>query len=144
MANINLVKATAYINATIITMDADRRVIPEGGIVVLDNRITFVGDAKEIQSFISFIDHKSSSTTAIIDLDGAIILPGLINTHAHLTQSLLRGLAEDLPLHNWLCDAIWPLEASYQADEGYVAARLTIGMSFRMPLNVSDIPSSPP
>jgi cytosine/adenosine deaminase-related metal-dependent hydrolase len=39
---------------------------------------------------------------------------------------LLRGLAEDLPLHNWLCDAIWPLEAAYAQNDGYDAARLTI------------------
>jgi hypothetical protein len=54
------------------------------------------------------------------------VIPGLINTHAHLAQSLLRGLAEDLDLHSWLCDAIWPLEACYEGEDGYVAARLTI------------------
>jgi cytosine/adenosine deaminase-related metal-dependent hydrolase len=43
-----------------------------------------------------------------------------------LAQSLLRGLAEDLPFALWLYDAIWPLEAKYAAEDGYVAARLTI------------------
>ncbi|ETS80954.1 hypothetical protein PFICI_08483 [Pestalotiopsis fici W106-1] len=65
-----------------------------------------------------------------MSLPGRIIIPGLINTHAHLAQSLLRGLAEDLPLHSWLCDRIWPLEAAYggQGDtaDGYIAARTTI------------------
>src|ERR1700760_3792461 len=66
------------------------------------------------------------SNISLVDLEGNIIIPGLINTHAHLAQSLLRGLAEDLPLHLWLCDAIWPLEANYGLSDGYVAARLTI------------------
>ncbi|KAJ8613216.1 hypothetical protein MRB53_037082 [Persea americana] len=60
------------------------------------------------------------------DLQGKIVIPGLVNTHAHLVQSLLRGLAEAVPLHTWLCDSIWPLEASYSENDGRVAAQLTI------------------
>lgn len=44
----------------------------------------------------------------------------------HLAQSLLRGLAEGLDLHEWLCSAIWPLEAAFQGADGYIAAKLTI------------------
>ncbi|KAF2622084.1 hypothetical protein BU25DRAFT_481170 [Macroventuria anomochaeta] len=47
-------------------------------------------------------------------------------THAHLAQSLLRDLAKDLPLHSWLCDAIWPLKANYAEEDGYTAAMLTV------------------
>ncbi|KAL4862691.1 hypothetical protein BDV12DRAFT_190246 [Aspergillus spectabilis] len=67
-----------------------------------------------------------ATDTETIICTGQIIIPGLINIHAHLVQSLLRGLAKDLPLHNWLCDAIWPLESSYEGRDGYHAARLTI------------------
>lgn len=66
------------------------------------------------------------TNTERICLHGRIIIPGLVNTHSHLAQSLLRGLAEDLPLKSWLCDAIWKLEANYEGDDGYIAAKLTI------------------
>ena len=74
-------------------------------------------------------DLASSDPTShinLIDLKGNIVIPSLIDTHSRLAQSLLRGLVEDLPLRSWLCDAVWPLEASYAGDDGYVAAMLTI------------------
>jgi cytosine/adenosine deaminase-related metal-dependent hydrolase len=112
--------STLYTNATIITINAAREVILDGGVLVTGSRIVGVGKT------LSFSPSSLPLNTKIVSLKGRILLPGLINTHSHLAQSLLRGLAEDLPLHSWLCDAIWPLEASYDADDGYVAARLTI------------------
>lgn len=118
---------TLYINATIITVNENREIILGGAIAVEDNRILNVLGSSTVQKFLELhatlpdsLNHK------IVDLKGKIVLPGLINTHSHLAQSLLRGLAEEKPLHSWLCDAIWPLEANYQKDDGYVAARLTI------------------
>lgn len=113
-------KSTLYTHATILTLNSNRDVILDGYLLITGSRIASIG--------------KTSSSTTLtlppntntISLAGHIVLPGLINTHSHLAQSLLRGLAEDLPLHSWLCDAIWPLEASYDNDDGYVAARLTI------------------
>lgn len=113
-------KSTLYTNATILTLNPDREVILDGYILVIDNLISAIGSTNSLDSF------SLPLNTTTISLSGRIILPGLINTHAHLAQSLLRGLAEDLPLHSWLCDAIWPLEACYDADDGYIAARLTI------------------
>ncbi|KAL3427920.1 hypothetical protein PVAG01_01429 [Phlyctema vagabunda] len=109
---------TVYNNCTIITINTSRDVILNGCIAVSGSRIVSIGRSSTI-----IPQHASAK---IIDLQGKIVIPGLVNTHAHLAQSLLRGLAEDLPLHSWLCDAIWPLEANYAADDGYVAARLTI------------------
>ena len=48
----------------------------------------------------------------IIDAEGKILLPGLINTHTHLSMTLFRGLADDLSLDSWLNDHIWPMEAN--------------------------------
>ena len=45
---------------------------------------------------------------------------------SHVSQSLMKGLGEDIDLHTWACDTIWPLEASYQDKDGYVAARLAL------------------
>lgn len=103
--------------ATIITVNQRREIIHEGYIRVDVDRITAIGKGKYSQEL--------PTDTHEIDCRGKIIIPGLINTHAHLVQSLLRGLAEDLPLHNWLCDAVWPLEAVFAEDDGYHAARLT-------------------
>lgn len=113
-------KTTLYTNATILTINPNREVILDGYLLITDNLIAAIGPTSSLN--ISSLPPD----TRTISLEGRIVLPGLINTHAHLAQSLLRGLAEDLPLHSWLCDAIWPLEACYDADDGYIAARLTI------------------
>jgi 5-methylthioadenosine/S-adenosylhomocysteine deaminase len=48
----------------------------------------------------------------IIDAKKCLVMPGLVNNHSHIAMTLLRGLAEDLPILNWLRDKIWPLEAN--------------------------------
>ncbi|KAH6683971.1 5-methylthioadenosine/S-adenosylhomocysteine deaminase n1 [Halenospora varia] len=112
-------KSTLYAHATIITINPSRDIILDGALLVTGSRISAIGKTSQLSQHLP-------KDTQIISLKNRILLPGLINTHSHLAQSLLRGLAEDLPLHSWLCDAIWPLEANYDADDGYVAARLTI------------------
>ncbi|KAF3040059.1 hypothetical protein E8E12_003086 [Didymella heteroderae] len=107
------------IHATIITVNKDRKIILDGALLLRSNRIAAIDKTN-----ILILDVDDS--TKIIDCTNKIIIPGLVNTHAHLAQSLLRGLAEDLPLHNWLCDAIWPLEANFAEEDGYTASVLTI------------------
>src|SRR5579872_987279 len=48
----------------------------------------------------------------IIDAKKCLVMPGLVNNHSHIAMTLLRGLAEDLPILSWLRDKIWPLEAN--------------------------------
>lgn len=115
---INLPSSVLFSSATIITVNSTRQVIRNGYIHVVGSRIFSVGKDSPTYPLPSNTQHHSCC--------GKIIIPGLINAHAHLVQSLLRGLAENLPLHNWLCDAIWPLEAVYAENDGYDAARLTI------------------
>ncbi|TVY13441.1 Uncharacterized protein LARI1_G009587, partial [Lachnellula arida] len=112
--------STLYTNATIITINPAREIILDGAILVTGRRIAAIGKTAILSK------PPLPPNTESVALAGRIILPSMINTHAHVAQSLLRGLAEDLPLHSWLCDAVWPLEASYDADDGYVAARLAI------------------
>jgi cytosine/adenosine deaminase-related metal-dependent hydrolase len=119
-SNMKSESSTLYTHATILTINPSREVILDGAILVTGSHIAAIDKTS------SFPPSILPENTTTISLKGRIILPGLINTHSHLAQSLLRGLAEDLPLHFWLCDAIWPLEASYDKDDGYVAARLTI------------------
>ncbi|NOZ78594.1 MAG: amidohydrolase, partial [Acidobacteria bacterium] len=53
----------------------------------------------------------------VLDASGCIILPGLVNTHSHLAMTLLRGLADDLPLKEWLENHVWPAEKEHMNRE---------------------------
>ncbi|HXI33950.1 MAG TPA: 5'-deoxyadenosine deaminase, partial [Gemmatimonadales bacterium] len=59
-----------------------------------------------------------------IDCAGLVIIPGLIQAHIHLCQTLFRGLADDLALEDWLAKRIWPLEAAHTPDSIYWSAML--------------------
>jgi len=60
----------------------------------------------------------------VIDGDGALALPGLVNTHTHAAMTLLRGYADDMVLQDWLANKIWPLEAHLTGDDVYWGTRL--------------------
>ena len=61
-----------------------------------------------------------------IDASGLVVVPGLIQAHVHLCQTLFRGLAEDLSLLAWLRERIWPLEAAHDPESLFASARLGI------------------
>lgn len=113
-------KSTLYIHGTIVTINTKRQIILDGALHVVGNRIVAVAKTSILLS------SSLPPDTITVDLKSQVVIPGLINAHAHLIQSLMRGLGEDLDLHRWACDAIWPLEASYQGDDGYVAAKLAM------------------
>jgi 5-methylthioadenosine/S-adenosylhomocysteine deaminase len=60
----------------------------------------------------------------VMDGDGKVLIPGLVNTHTHLSMTLMRGLADDLPLNKWLNDHIWPVEADLEGEHCYAGALL--------------------
>jgi 5-methylthioadenosine/S-adenosylhomocysteine deaminase len=90
-------------NGTVITMDAQRRVIENGAVAVRGDTIVAVGASAEITA--------QYDAAKIVDAHGAIIMPGLINGHAHAAMSLFRGVADDLSLDDWLKKYIFPAEA---------------------------------
>lgn len=57
--------------------------------------------------------HRTYQAKSLTQLDQHIVMPGLINAHGHAAMSLLRGYADDLPLHSWLNEHIWPAEGKY-------------------------------
>jgi len=59
-----------------------------------------------------------------MDCSGLIVMPGLIQAHIHLCQTLFRGLADDLSLEDWLTQRIWPLEAAHTAESIHASAML--------------------
>lgn len=65
-------------------------------------------------------------TGEVIDATGCYVMPGLVQTHIHLVQTIFRGLAEDLELLEWLRTRIWPLEAAH--DESSLRATARLGL----------------
>ncbi len=112
-----------FTNATIITMNAYREIIHNGAIAIRDNRIIAVDRASVIQE--RFADDD------MIDVKGKVIIPGLIDTHVHLAQALIRGCADDMSLIQWLCDRVWVLQGSFTHEDAYVSARLCIAEMLR-------------
>ncbi len=107
-----------FTNATIITMNPTRAIITGGAIAIKDNRIAAVGKTDALL--------RQYSGDQIIDVKGKLIIPGLIDTHVHLAQALIRGCADDMALIQWLRERVWVLQGNFTHDDGYVSARLCI------------------
>src|SRR6266699_6956863 len=99
-------------HARILTMDA-RRGIVDGDEVITGDRSTTVGGQA-----------KAKAGAKTIDCTGLVVIPGLIQAHIHLCQTLFRGLADDLVLEDWLAKRIWPLEAAHTEESVYWSAML--------------------
>lgn len=101
-------------NAHIITMNAAMEIIPSGSILIEHGKIKCIS-AGELQ------DPEAKVT----DAGGMIVMPGFINTHTHVPMTMLRGYADDLPLHQWLTEHIFPAEARMVTPENVrIATRL--------------------
>jgi 5-methylthioadenosine/S-adenosylhomocysteine deaminase len=87
----------------VVTMDADRRLIENGAVAIKGERILAVGPRAEV-------DRRFQGRQRL-DRPQALIMPGLIDTHTHAAMSLLRGIADDLHLQDWLEKFIFPAEA---------------------------------
>jgi len=87
----------------VVTMDPQRRVIQDGAIAIRGERILAAGSKSEIE--------QRYQGRQRLDRPDAILAPGLINTHTHAAMSLLRGIADDLRLQEWLEHYIFPAEA---------------------------------
>ena len=96
-------------------MDASRRVL-DADVLVENGRITRVGRSDDRTA--------GRSKPIVIDCAGLVVLPGLVQAHIHLCQTLFRGLADDLSLENWLAKRIWPLEAAHTESSIYASAML--------------------
>ena len=69
-------------------------------------------------------DLSSNDADEVINGEGKVLIPGLINTHTHLSMTLMRGLADDMPLNTWLNNYIWPAEANLNGEHCYAGALL--------------------
>jgi len=85
-----------------------------GDLVIENGRIVAVGT------------DAAASADRVLSCDGAFCLPGFVQTHVHLCQTLMRGLADDLSLLDWLERRIWPLEAAHTPESLRASARLGV------------------
>jgi 5-methylthioadenosine/S-adenosylhomocysteine deaminase len=91
------------VNARLVTVDAGLSVFDPGAVAVKDGKILATGPSDDLS--------RRFAARTTWDARGEIVMPGLVNTHTHAAMSLLRGLADDLPLDRWLEDHIFPAEA---------------------------------
>ncbi len=108
-------------HAVIMTMNADDSIFT-GDLLIKDNRIAALGERLELEEV---------SVDRVLDAAGKVLLPGFVQTHIHLCQTLFRGRADDLSLIEWLKERIWPLEAAHSEDSVYYSAMLGIGELIR-------------
>ena len=102
-------------NGIVLTLNDKMERIDEGAVLVDNNKIVRTGKKEEF---------SESGAEKVIDAKGGIIMPGLVNTHTHAAMTLFRGLADDLPLMEWLNHHIFPAEARLTEEKVYAGAML--------------------
>ena len=103
-------------NGIVITVDPRQRILARGSIAIDGSRIAAVDTTEKVAS--EFLADES------IDASGFIVCPGLIDTHVHLAQALLRGCGEEVDALTWLRNRIWPLQGHFTERDGRVSAEL--------------------
>jgi 5-methylthioadenosine/S-adenosylhomocysteine deaminase len=106
------VKSILIKNGTLLTMD-ERNTIVSGDLLIRDGRIASIGETGQ-------------TADVVIEAQGCAVLPGFVQTHIHLCQTIFRGAADDLPLLDWLKKRVWPLEAAHTPASIRASAKLGI------------------
>jgi len=104
------------VGGPLLAMDEAGSFFADGAIAIIEGRIAAVGDRRAVNAQVS--------AAATIDASGKAILPGFVNCHGHAGMTLLRGLAEEMPLQAWLSRTVWPLMQHAGPEETYAGARL--------------------
>jgi cytosine/adenosine deaminase-related metal-dependent hydrolase len=116
-------------NGVVITMN-DAFDIVHGDVSIRDGRIAAVGPE---------LDRLPAAHDAIVDAHGGWVLPGFVQTHLHLCQTLFRGLADDLTLMDWLRTRVWPDGSGTHSGDPRASARpASPGFSYRAPPGADD------
>jgi 5-methylthioadenosine/S-adenosylhomocysteine deaminase len=98
-------------NGTLVTMDSANTIV-RGDLLINGERIVTIG--------------RSQTADTVIDAEGCAVIPGFVQTHIHLCQTLFRGAADDLALIDWLKQRVWPMEAAHTPHSITASARLGI------------------
>ena len=98
-------------NGTLVTMDSANTIVRDD-LLINGERIVTIGG--------------SQTAETVIDAEGCAVIPGFVQTHIHLCQTLFRGAADDLALIDWLKQRVWPMEAAHTPHSITASARLGI------------------
>jgi 5-methylthioadenosine/S-adenosylhomocysteine deaminase len=101
--------ATLLLPRWILTMKPGEPVLEGHGLVIEGERIAAIGPREALIA--------QYANAARVELPEQVLIPGLINAHTHSAMTLLRGVADDVPLMDWLQNHIWPLEKRWVSDE---------------------------
>lgn len=96
-------------NGYVVSMARD---IVKADLLIEDGRIAFIGNSDGIAD-------------KIIDATNKVVMPGLINAHTHVPMSIFRGYSDELSLHEWLREKMWPIEDKMTAEDAYAASMLS-------------------
>lgn len=110
-------KELVITNGMVMTMNARDELIDNGAVIIKGGRIEAVGPTKELQQ-----QHPQAKE---LDASGMAVMPGLINTHTHLSMTMTRGIADDIDAVKWL-PAIWAIEKYISPESVYAGAMLGI------------------
>ncbi|MDG6956855.1 MAG: amidohydrolase [Nitrososphaerota archaeon] len=102
---------------TVVTMDRGRRTLEDASVLVEDGKVAAVGRRDSV---------GGKRAEERIDARGMAVIPGLVDTHLHLAQSLIRGYADDLSLIGWLRERVWPMQGNFTKEDGRASARLSL------------------
>ncbi|MGI9951475.1 amidohydrolase [Moorellaceae bacterium AZ2] len=105
------------VNATVVTVNPRREIYEGGAVAVKGDRIAAVGPAEEVL-------RQFGTARQVLDLSGKAVFPGLINTHNHLFQTLIKGLGDDRALSDWLKYVTFPTAAYLEPEDTYYGALL--------------------
>lgn len=97
------------VNALVLTMDEQMRQFYPGAVAVVGDSIAAVGEEAVVR--------QEFTSAHVVDCQGKVVMPGLINAHTHVPMSLMRGLADDLRLDVWLQGYMWPVEREFVSPE---------------------------
>ncbi len=100
----------------LVTVDGNRRIFRDGAVAIEADKIVGVGKSADILA-----SHRADR---VIDAAGKLVLPGLINAHAHNTQQLARGLANDCYIQEWLYGRVYPFEDNLSSEEALLSSLL--------------------
>ncbi|MBC8032445.1 MAG: 5'-deoxyadenosine deaminase [Pyrinomonadaceae bacterium] len=102
-------------HGTLVTMDGDDSIL-RGDLLIRHGRIAARGEVGGV----------GAEADVVIDAAGCAVLPGFVQTHIHLCQTIFRGSADDLSLLDWLKKRVWPMEAAHSRESIRASARLGV------------------
>ncbi len=97
------------LGGTVLTVDPQDHIYPDGAVAIQGDRITAVGPSKEIE--------RSCRPRRVLKAAGHLVLPGLVNAHTHAAMTMFRGVSDDQELMTWLQKYMFPLEAQFVTAE---------------------------